>query len=310
MTALLNRDPAVAQPAQGALRRFMTRHRDLLAGYAFLAPFLAAYLAFLVYPFGLGLWISLHDWEIVGNYREYIGLLNYRDLWEDPYFWEALKRTLQFAAFTVPGATLLGLALALGLNRPMRAYGALRAIFFASSIFSVSVVTLVWAMVLNPERGLVAGIMRGLGLQPIAFLTDANWAMAALVITTLWWTVGLPMALFLAGLQQIPQDIYEAAKLDRASRWQVLRRITLPALSRTILLVGVLQIVGQFQVFGQPLLMTRGGPSNTTRTLVQFIYESGFRDWRSGYAAATSLVLFLMMFVVVIVQMRLSRRED
>jgi multiple sugar transport system permease protein len=296
-------------PDAGASRRGLGRYRDAAAGYAFLAPFLVFYSVFLLYPFALGLWMSLHDWEIVGDYREFIGLLNYVELWDDPYFWEALKRTLQFAAMTAPLATLLGLALALALNKPLKLYGALRAVFFASNIFSVTVVTLVWSMVLNPDRGLIANGLRGVGLEPIAFLADKDWAMPALTVTSLWWTAGFPMALFLAGLQQIPPEVYEAARLDNASRWSVLRHITLPALARTTLLVVVLQTIMHLQVFGQPLLMTRGGPANSTRPLVQLIYETSFRDWRSGYASAVSLVLFVLMFGVALVQFRLSRQD-
>ncbi|MFY0529696.1 carbohydrate ABC transporter permease [Archangium gephyra] len=289
---------------------WLRRYRDAIAGYGFLAPFLGFYAVFLVYPFGLGLWMSLHDWEIVGDYRQFIGWLNYQELWDDPYFWEAFKRTLQFAVMAAPAATVLGLALALALNKPLRLYGALRAIFFASSIFSVTVVTLVWTMVLNPDQGLIANVLRSVGLEPIAFLADRNWAMPALVVTTLWWSAGLPMALFLAGLQQIPPEVYEAARLDNASRWAVLRHITLPALARTTLLVVVLQTIMHLQVFGQPLLMTRGGPSNSTRPLVQLIYETSFRDWRSGYASAVSMVLFSLMFCVALLQLRLSRQEE
>jgi multiple sugar transport system permease protein len=295
-------------PDTGSSPGWLTRYRGA-AGYAFLLPFLAFYVLFLVYPFGLGLWMSLHDWEIVGDYREFIGWLNYAELWEDPYFWEALKRTLQFAAMTAPASTVLGLVLALALNRPSRLHAALRAVFFASNIFSVTVVTLVWAMVLNPDRGLIANGLRAVGLAPIAFLADQDWAMPALMVTTLWWTAGFPMALFLAGLQQIPPEVYEAARLDKASRWTVLWRITLPALTRTTLLVVVLQTVMHLQVFGQPLLMTRGGPANSTRPLVQLIYETSFRDWRSGYASAVSVVLFALMFCVALLQFRLSRQD-
>lgn len=299
------RHPEPAQP-----RRGMARLRDALAGYSFLAPFLAFYAIFLLYPFGLGVWMSLHDWEIVGNYREYLGWANYEELWEDTYFWEVLRNTLKFTVITAPAATMLGLALALALNRPLRIYGALRATFFASNIFAVTVVTLIWTMVLSPGNGLVAHGMQTLGMEPISFLTEPGWAMAALVVTTLWWTAGFPMALFLAGLQQIPPEIYEAAKLDNASRWTVLWRITLPSLKRTMLLVVVLQTIGQFQLFGQPLLMTRGGPSNSTRPLVQWIYEIGFRDWRSGYASAVAMVLFCMMFFVALLQLRLARQQE
>jgi multiple sugar transport system permease protein len=301
--------PAIP-PVPAPPRRGWTGLRVAFSGYAFLTPFLVFYAVFLLYPFALGVWMSFHDWEIVGDYREYIGGLNYEELWDDPYFWTALKNTLRFAAFTVPTGTVLGLVLALALNRPGRIYGVLRAIFFASNIFSVSVVTLVWTMVLNPDRGLIANWLLAVGREPIAFLTEQDWAMPALVITTLWWTSGFPMALFLAGLQQIPPEIYEAAKLDNASRWTVLRRITLPALARTLLLVVVVETVMHLQMFGQPLLMTRGGPSNSTRPLVQFIYEIGFRDWRSGYASAVSMVLFSMMFLVALLQLRLSRQKD
>ncbi|OJT22965.1 ABC transporter permease [Archangium sp. Cb G35] len=303
MNVALEQAPAVR-------RGWLTRYRDTIAGYGFLAPFLAFYAVFLIYPFCLGVWMSLHDWEIVGDYRQYIGWLNYQELWDDPYFWEAFQRTLQFAAMTAPAATVLGLALALALNGPLRLHGALRAIFFASSIFSVTVVTLVWSMVLNPDRGLIANGMRAVGLEPIAFLADQTWAMPALVVTTLWWGAGFPMALFLAGLQQIPPEVYEAARLDNASRWAVLRHITLPALARTTLLVVVLQTIMHLQVFGQPLLMTRGGPSNSTRPLVQLIYETSFRDWRAGYASSVSMVLFALMFCVALLQLRLSRQEE
>lgn len=296
-------------PDAGSPGGWLTRYRNAVAGYGFLAPFLAFYAVFLLYPFALGLWMSLHDWEIVGDYREYIGWLNYVELWDDPYYWEALKRTLQFAAMTAPVSTVLGLLLALALKGPLRLNAALRAIFFASNIFSVTVVTLVWSMVLNPDRGLVANGLRAVGLEPIAFLADKDWAMPALMVTTLWWTAGFPMALFLAGLQQIPPEVYEAARLDNASRWAVLRRITLPALARTTLLVVVLQTTMHLQVFGQPLLMTRGGPANSTRPLVQLIYETSFRDWRSGYASAVSMVLFVLMFCVALLQLRLSQQE-
>jgi multiple sugar transport system permease protein len=294
----------------GPSRPWSARFRDAFAGYAFLTPFLVFYGVFLLYPFGLGVWMSLHDWEIVGGYRQYIGWANYQELWEDPYFWDALKATLKFTAMTAPTVTVVSLALALGLNRPLRIHGVLRGIFFASSIFSVTVVTLIWSMVLNPDKGLAAQGLKALGMEPIAFLTEEGWAMPALVVTTLWWTVGFPMSLFLAGLQQIPPELYEAARLDNASRWTVLWRITLPALRRTLLLVVVLQTVMHFQMFGQSLLMTRGGPSNTTRPLVQLIYETGFRDWRSGYASATSMVLFTLMFFVAMLQLRLSRQQE
>ncbi|KQS79530.1 ABC transporter permease [Rhizobium sp. Leaf384] len=284
--------------------------RDWIVAYLFLLPFLAVYLVFLVYPLFSGFWISLHDWELVGNFREYIGFQNYRDLWADVLFWKTIRNTALFASITVPCMTALALALALAVRRPGRLYAVLRGVFFASSVFSVSVVTLVWRMVLDGDRGLLANLFRSVGIRPIGFLGEPFWAMPSLAVATLWWGVGLPMALFIAALNQIPQDIYEAAELDFASRWKVLRRITLPGIKRTFVLVLVLQIVLQFQMFGQAQLMTKGGPADQTRTIVQYIYDTGFRDWQIGYASAMAVVLFVLMFSISMVQLWLGSKED
>ena len=286
------------------------RRRDALVALAFLAPFLVLYAGFLVYPLFKGFWISLHDWELVGTRREWIGLLNYRDLWTDRLFWMAVRNTLAFVAMTVPAMTVLALALALALQGPGRWRGVLRSVFFLSSVFSVTVVTLVWQMVLSPDNGLLVPLFRAVGAEPVNFLGSRTWAMPAIALTTLWWGVGLPMALFLAALGQIPAELYEAAELDHASRRTVLSRITLPAIRPTVLLVLVLQIVGQFQIFGQAQLMTQGGPANSTLTLVQYIYNTGFRDWLVGYASAVAMALFVLMLGFSMLQLWLGRRGD
>ena len=179
-----------------------------------------------------------------------------------------------------------------------------------SSVFSVSVVTLLWQMVLSADKGLLLPLFQWFGMQPINFLGSPVLAMPSLVVTTLWWGVGLPMALFLAALSQIPSELYEAAELDHASRSTVLRNITLPSIRHTLLLVLVLQIVGQFQIFGQAHLMTQGGPANRTRTLVQYIYETSFRDWQVGYASAMAFGLFILMLGFTMLQLWLGRRGD
>lgn len=286
------------------------RRRDIVAAYLFLLPFLLVYAVFLAFPLFEGFWISLHDRELVGSFQQWVGFANYVDLWNDPMFWRSTGNTLYFAAITVPTMTLLALGLALAVNRPGRLFAVLRGVFFASSVFSVSVVTLVWQMVYNGDRGLIANWVRAVGLHPVSYLTEPAWAMPALALTTLWWGVGLPMALFLAALQQIPADLFEAAELDFASPWTVLRRITLPGIRRTVVLVLILQIVLQFQMFGQAQLMTKGGPDNGTRTLVQYIYETGFRDWQIGYASAAAMLLFLVMFALSMLQLRFGSKED
>lgn len=286
------------------------RRRDALTAYLFLAPFLAIYVVLLVYPFFKGLWISLHDWELAGNYRKFIGFLNYQDLWFDAVFWKVVGNTLLFVVLTVPTMTVLALVLALAVFGRGRLKGVLRSIFFMSSVFSVSVVTLLWQMVLSADKGLLLPLFQWFGMQPINFLGSPVLAMPSLVVTTLWWGVGLPMALFLAALSQIPSELYEAAELDHASRSTVLRNITLPSIRHTLLLVLVLQIVGQFQIFGQAHLMTQGGPANRTRTLVQYIYETSFRDWQVGYASAMAFGLFILMLGFTMLQLWLGRRGD
>jgi multiple sugar transport system permease protein len=286
------------------------KRRDGLAALAFLAPYLIFFVLFLAYPFFWGVWISFHDWELVGTLRKFIGLANYWDMFEDPIFRVSIRNTLLFTAITVPVMVAASLGLALALNRETRFHAVLRVIFFTSSVFSVTVATLIWIMVLSPDRGLFAHLFNSLGLQPIAFLGSPDWAMPALTITTVWWSVGFPMILFLAGLQQIPQELYDAARIDNASAWRRLTRITLPSLKRTIVLVVVLQIIGQLQIFGQPLIMTGGGPADRTRSMVQTIYETGFNEWQLGYASAMSLFLFGVMFLASMLQLYISRQED
>ena len=284
-----------------------TSARDALSALLFLSPFLAFYGLLLVYPFFFGAWMSLHRWEPLVDVRVFLGLQNYRRMLVDPFFRSSLAHTVTFTLLAAPATTIVGLALALLLNRPLRFHAVLRSIFFASGALSVTAVTLIWLMVLNPGRGLIAMAVKALGGTPIDFLADRQLAMPALVVTTVWWSIGLPMVLFLAGLQQIPKELYEAAELDHARRWKAFWRITLPSLRRTLLLVVVIEVILHFQVFGQVLLMTRGGPSNTTRVLVQYIYEKSFRDWQMGYASAMSMLLFVVMSVASLAQLRLSR---
>ncbi len=290
-------------------RQAVTRS-DALTAFVFLAPFLIIYAVFLIYPLFRGFWISLHDWELAGGYRKFIGFENYSDLWNDSMFWKTARNTLLFVALTVPTMTALALALALAASGPGRVKSVMRSVFFMSSVFSVTVVTLVWSMVLSADMGLLVPVFDAFGITPINFLGNPTWAMPSIVLTTLWWGVGLPMALFLAALSQIPQELYEAAELDHASRWAVLRRITLPSIRHTVLLVVVLQIVAQFQIFGQAQLMTQGGPANRTRTLVQYIYDTGFRDWQVGYATAMSFALFALMLCFSLLQLWLGRKGD
>lgn len=277
--------------------------------FFFVAPFLAVYGLLLVYPLFYGMWISAHSYDMFDQAAIFVGWANYTRLLSDSIFLGAVRNTALFALMTVPAFLVIGLALALALNRPGRGAALLRAIFFGTSILSVTIVTIVWKVIFIPGQGLLGVLSETLGLPRVAMLTDPDLALVAIVITTIWWGIGLPMILFLAALQQIPREIYEAAALDNASRWGVFRHITLPSIRRTTIVVVVYEIVLQFQLFGQAQLLTQGGPNNATRSIVLFIYEQGFRAWDLGYAAAASEILFLIITVVAFLQYFLLTRS-
>jgi len=197
---------------------------------------------------------------------------------------------------------VLALALALALNRGGRSAAVMRGIFFSSAVLSVTIVTLIWRFVLAPDAGLLGNLWKSLGWEPLPFLSDVHLALPALAITTIWWSVGFPMLLFLAGLQQIPEDMYEAAALDNAGKWTTFWRITLPSLRRTVVLVVMLQTAAQLQLFGQSQLLTAGGPSGASRTAVLFLFETAFGRWELGYASAAAEVLFLIILAVTLTQ--------
>jgi len=278
--------------------------------WLFVLPFLAVYIVLLVVPVFRGFWLSLNEIDLLSNESEFVGLTNYLNLWHDEIFRRAILNTLYFVVLSTPAFVALGLALALALNRPGKTGAALRAIFFGSSVLSVTIVTLIWRLVLMPDRGLLANVMRSIGLSPIAPLLSENLALPSVALVTVWWIIGLPMMLFLAALQQVPQEVYEAAAMDNAGRWRTFTAITLPAIKRTVALVTIIEVILQFQIFGQVQLMTNGGPNNASRPIVQFIYEAGFRQWALGYSAAAAQVLFGLMLIGVAVQAWVARRRE
>jgi len=278
------------------------------ASVLFVAPYLLVFVAMLVVPLLLGLRLSLVRADLFGV-QQFVGFGNFTRLAGDPVFLQTVWNTFYFVLLTVPVLAVSGLLLALVLNSPGRWAALLRAIFFASTVLSVTVVTLIWRLVLIPEGGLAALVSRALGQQPVAFLSDPALAMPAIAVTTIWWGIGLPMVLFLAALQQVPRELYEAAALDKASKLRALLSITLPSIRRTVALVICVEIVLQFQLFGQPYLMTGGGPNNTTRPVVLFIYEAGWKQWQLGYATAASQVLFGLIACVAMAQYYFSSRK-
>ncbi len=279
-------------------------------GYAFIAPFVLLYLAILVLPLIMGIVISFHRADLFGA-RRFVGLENYARLVADPVFLDSLLNTFKLAALIVPTLTLLALLLALALNRATRGAAIFRGIFFSSSVLSVTIVTLIWRFILTPDAGLVAELRQFLGYAPVPFLSDPELALPSLAIATIWWSLGFPIMLILAGLQQVPGDIYEAAALDGSSRWTTFRRITLPSIRRTLILVVMLQTAAQLQIFGQAQLLTGGGPGGASRPVVLYIFEVAFGRWELGYAVAMAEILFLLVLIVTATQYWLvSRKEE
>jgi len=276
--------------------------------FIFVAPFLFFFTTLLLVPLFWGMWLSFHKADTFSS-GNFVGLGNYIRLFHDKVFLQSVWNTFYFVLLTVPSLALIGLFLALCLNRRTRSAAVLRTLFFSSSVLSVTIVTLIWRIVFIPNVGLLSTIYGWFGATAPAFISDPDLAMIGIAIATVWWCIGLPMMLFLSALQQIPQDIYEAAALDNANRWQTLRSITLPSIKRTFILVVIVQIVLQFQLFGQAWLMTRGGPNNLTKPIVLYIYDTAFRRWDLGMGAAASEILFVLILIAAMAQYLVTRNK-
>ena len=272
----------------------------------FVLPFQSVYLWLLVYPLLSGMRLSLYRANLFGG-AHFIGVENYVRLLRDPTFLQAMGNSLLFVLLCVPALVALALALALALNRAGRFAAFLRSIVFTSSILSVTVLTLIWRQVLTPDGGLFAHLAGFVHHRPVPFFSDPRLVLPSLAFITIWWGLGLPMILFLSALQQLPRSVYEAAALDRATPWTVFRRITLPLLTPTVILVTAYECALQFQLFGQPQLLTEGGPNGASRPLVLFIYETGFNHWDVGYAAAASQILFVLILAFALIPQLVQR---
>lgn len=281
-----------------------------LSAIFFVAPFMIIYLLFQVYPLFQAIFASLFDWDLLTSGRSFIGLDNYKKMVGDATFWSSFWNTLKFVLYSTPLLIAVGLFFAILFNGTGTRKGLFRTIFFAPYVFSVSVTTLIWGFMFNPQKGLLGAFSEMIGAEPIYWLTDPRFAMFAIIICTLWWTVGFNMVLFLAGLQDIDPSLYEASALEGAGTHHNLFYITLPSLKRTLELVAILQVIASFQIFGQVYILTKGGPGGTTRVLIQYIYETGFRDYTLGYASAMAFILFVIMFLVSLLQLTISGEKN
>jgi multiple sugar transport system permease protein len=282
-----------------------------LPALGFLAPFLLLYLAFIIGPALYGLVLSFFDTSLVKpGLSSFAGFGNYAEALRSGDFWTSLWHTVWFTVLTTPPLIVLAFVFALLADRARHGRWFFRLAFFAPYILPSAVVALIWIFVYTPGLGLIEAGLTGVGITAPNWLGDPAWAMPSLAITTIWWTLGFNFVLYLAGLQEIPRELYEASAMDGASPWQQIRRITVPMLGRTTTLVAVLQVIASLKVFDQMYIMTQGGPNFATRSILQYVYDEGFTNFRVGYAAAVSMLFFLVVLLVSAVWFALVRRQE
>ena len=291
------------------------RGAEVRAAWALLAPALVLIGAFFVLPIAIGLVLSFTDFDIYaiadpGTVR-LIGLENYRRILTDREFGNALRNTLVFVLAGGPLSVLVSLGVALLVSAPLARWkGLFRVVFFTPVVTTVVGVAIVWRYLYHPRYGLVDQGLVALGLPAVDWLGDPRFAMPAIILFAVWKNFGYNMLVFVAGLQSIPDELYDAARVDGAGWWARFVHVTLPSLAPTFLFVGLITMIGQFQLFAEPYVMTQGGPVRSTVSLVLLMYEHGFRWWRMGYAAALALVLLLMVLAGTWLQLRLAPRTQ
>lgn len=314
---------SVSVQGKTAARR-QKRVREVALGYALLAPALLVLLVFQVFPVFYGLYISACDWRL--SCREFIGFGNYVRAFQDPEMWHSLRVTAMYALISVPVQLGLGLLIAYLLFQKIRGQQAFRVLVFLPYITSTVASAAIWSQLYSPDKGLINAALKGMGLQPLKWLGESQgifalmaknagltlpaWAagpslaLVSLIIYTTWVFVGYDITIFLAGLGNIPADLYDAAKVDGASGWRLFRYVTFPLLSPTTFFLLIFTVIGTFQAFNHIYVMTQGGPADATKTASILIFEQYFQFNRAGYSAALSFILFAVILVLTVIQNR------
>jgi multiple sugar transport system permease protein len=292
-----------------------TASRRAWTPWAFLAPYLVLFAGFVIAPVLLGLWISLHDWDFTLPGKPFVGLKNYADLFDpssvafEP-FWNAMRATGIFTVCAVPLLLVVPLAVALVMNQGFRGRNAFRTIFFAPYVLGVAVVGLLWRFLLDANIGVVNAVLGAIGLPgDTPWLSSVPEAWISLVGVTVWWTLGFNAVIFLAGLQDVPGELYEAARVDGAGAWGRFRHVTLPSLRPVTMFVTMVTIIASANMFGQSFIMTKGAPGQETRTAIYYIAETGLQNFQMGSAAAGSWILTLALMVLSVVVFAVFRER-
>jgi len=298
----------IGRPAGGG-QRHMPHHLvvENYWAFAFLALSLVGLVFLTLIPIVVSFGLSFTDWDALGK-ANFVGLGNFIQLAHDPTFFRALFNTVYYTLVSVPLGMAISLALAVVLNRSLPGMGSFRTLFLIPVISSTVATALLWGLMLDPYIGLVNFILQALHLPTSGWLTDTHMAMPAIIVMSVWKGLGYNMVLFLAGLQGVPRELREAARIDGANRWQEFVNVTLPILSPTTFFVLVISIISSFQVFDQTWVLTKGGPQEATTTLVYYVYQTGFQRLRMGYASAIAYALFFLTLVVVMIQWAAQKR--
>jgi multiple sugar transport system permease protein len=296
------------------MKKLDINRENIQSAVLFLSPALISIFVFFFIPVITAFIISFTDFDIysLGDYSNitFIGLRNYQRLLYDELFWVALKNTFFFVILAGPLSIAVSLFSAILLNSKLVKFkGLFRLSYFIPVVTTLVAVAIVWRFIYHPKFGIINYVISFIGINPIDWLGDPDWAMPAIVIMAVWKNFGYNMIIFLAGLQNIPSHLYEAAVMEGANTWQQFKSITLPMLAPTTLFVGLITMIGFFQLFAEPYIMTQGGPLNSTLSIVQYMYQEGFRWWNMGYSAAIAFVLFFIIFIGTIIQFKLRKNE-
>ncbi|MDP9795260.1 multiple sugar transport system permease protein/alpha-1,4-digalacturonate transport system permease protein [Catenuloplanes nepalensis] len=287
-----------------------TRRRTTLIGWSFILPNFLGFAALTLVPVVAALALSFMEWDSYST-PEWVGLANFERMWNNATFWVALRNTCYYAIGHIPLTLVAALGFAMLLNRPLRGVGLFRTALFFPYVTSLVAVAVVWNMLFSPDLGPVNQFLRGIGVEnPPGWTTSSDWAMPAVILTSVWRDMGYYMVLYLAGLQTIPAELYEAAKVDGAGRWARFWNITLPSLRPTTFFVVIMLTISSFKVFDLVQVMTEGGPGRSTLVLSQLIFREGITQGRFGYSSAISMVLFVVVLLVTLIQFRLQQRSE